>query len=83
MTSLQLLGMPCTYADVEQWLCMQAKEEPYVVGTDDKLLKWKYGSMNSVDFLLRSKAAGEAQTPNVSYAPNLVHCTCVYGLLQR
>ena len=38
---------------------MQAYDEPYVVGTDVKLLKWKYGNMNSVDFLLRSKAAGK------------------------
>ncbi len=53
------------------------------MGTDEKLLKWKYGSMNSVDFLLRSKAAGEAWIPHVSHAPSHMHCTCVYHHLQR
>ena len=47
------------------------------MGTDEKLLKWKYGSMNSVDFLLRSKAAGESHLPRVSHAPSGLHRTHV------
>ena len=67
---------------IDRWLLLQAVHEPYVVGTDVKLLKWKYGSMNSVDFLLRSKAAGDSQLPHVSAAPNGVHCARVQGFHQ-
>ncbi|GLC40885.1 hypothetical protein PLESTB_000012700 [Pleodorina starrii] len=34
-------------------LILQGYEDPYVVGTCERLYKWKFAHMNSVDFLLR------------------------------
>ncbi|EIE27392.1 hypothetical protein COCSUDRAFT_34803 [Coccomyxa subellipsoidea C-169] len=39
-------------------LIFQGYDEEYVAGTDFNLLKWKFAHLNSVDFRLRSTAAG-------------------------
>lgn len=38
-------------------LIMQCWNDPYVPRTCDEILKWKYGSMNSVDFKLKADAS--------------------------
>ena len=40
----------------------QGYEDDYKPGTCEELLKWKFAHLNSVDFLLRSTAAGTARS---------------------
>lgn len=44
------------------WGRPQPSAAPYKAGTHEELLKWKFASMNSVDFLLR-RVGGEFGVP--------------------
>lgn len=67
MVACTLLDWIFHLANGRGWKSMvvvtQGYEDPYVPGTDENLLKWKFADMNSVDFRLRSKAAGKSLTP--------------------
>ena len=51
-------------------LIFQPWESPYIIGTANDLLKWKYAHLNSVDFKFMDNS-GRAFLPEPAHAPSV------------
>ena len=58
-------------------LIFQPWESPYIIGTANDLLKWKYAHLNSVDFkFMDNSGRALLAVPISAYFPFYVMCHC-------